>query len=112
MALYAVLQRSTWRSRSELQRVVDRSNMTARDVIADDVCWLRSYVLTELDGTLGAVCVYAARSPEAIRKHAAAVAMPVDEIVGISEALVRSAETKLPQGARALIRSISDEAMP
>jgi Protein of unknown function (DUF4242) len=111
MALYAILLRSRWRSRDELQRIVARSNQIASGAVADDACWLRSYVLKELDGTLGALCVYAARNPEAIRKHAAAIAMPVDEIIGIAEALVMSPETKLAHGSRALTRFILDEAM-
>jgi hypothetical protein len=38
--------------------------------MADQVRWIRSYVVTEEDGTLGTDCVYQATSPEAIRDHA------------------------------------------
>ena len=35
--------------------------------MADDVRWIRSYVLDERDGSVGTVCIYQATSPEAIR---------------------------------------------
>jgi Protein of unknown function (DUF4242) len=101
MELYAVLQRSAWRCRGDLQQAVDRSVETVREVTADDIRWLQCYVLKELDGTLGTVCVYAARSPEAIRKHAARIEMPVDEIVSIAETIVISPDATLPHSAQA-----------
>ena len=50
---------------------------------------VRGQVLTappieECDGTVGTVCVYQASSPEAIRTHAAAAELPVDEIVRVA----------------------------
>jgi hypothetical protein len=56
--------------------------------MSDDVAWVRSYVLEERDGTVGTVCIYQASSPEAIRRHAAAAALPVDEIVGVADTVV------------------------
>jgi hypothetical protein len=55
----------------------------------DDVRWIRSYVLEESGtGGVGTVCIYEASSPEAIRKHAAAADLPVDEIVKVADTVV------------------------
>jgi sporulation protein YlmC with PRC-barrel domain len=54
----------------------------------DDVAWIRSYVLAERDGSVGTVCIYQASSPEAIRRHAAAAELPVDEIVAVADTVV------------------------
>ena len=53
----------------------------------DDVRWIRSYVLEEGNG-VGTVCVYQASSPEAIRAHAAAADLPVDEIIRVADTVI------------------------
>jgi hypothetical protein len=52
------------------------------------VIWIRSYVLREIDGCLGTLCVYSATSPEAIRAHAMRADLPVDEIVKVADLVV------------------------
>ena len=54
----------------------------------DDVRWIRSYVLSETDGTVGTVCTLRGVEPEAIRRHAAAADLPVDEIVAVADTVV------------------------
>jgi sporulation protein YlmC with PRC-barrel domain len=54
----------------------------------DEVRWIRSYVLDEGGGTVGTVCVYQASSPEAIRKHAGAAELPVDEIIKVADTVL------------------------
>ncbi len=54
----------------------------------DDVAWIRSYALAERDGRIGTVCIYQASSPEAIRRHASAAELPVDEIVKIVDTVL------------------------
>jgi hypothetical protein len=54
----------------------------------DDVRWIRSYVLEEGGGSVGTVCIYEASSPEAIRRHAAAADLPVDEIIAVADTVV------------------------
>jgi Protein of unknown function (DUF4242) len=54
----------------------------------DDVRWIRSYVLEEGGGAVGTVCIYQASSPEAIRKHAGAADLPVDEIIKVADTVV------------------------
>jgi thiamine biosynthesis protein ThiC len=51
----------------------------------DDVRWIRSYVLEEGGSEVGTVCVYQASSPEAIREHAKAAELPVDEIIKVAD---------------------------
>ena len=50
--------------------------------------WIRSYVLAEESGELGTFCIYEAESPEAIRAHADAADLPVDEIVRVADTVV------------------------
>jgi hypothetical protein len=45
-------------------------------------------VLAEESAEVGTVCIYEAESPEAIRVHAAAAVLPVDEIVPITQTVV------------------------
>jgi hypothetical protein len=85
MELYAILRRSGWRSPEELQAAAARS--TAEGERLGDVRWIRSYVLDEGSG-LGTVCIYEAESPEAIRRHAAAADLPVDEIVKVADTVI------------------------
>ena len=56
--------------------------------MSDDVRWIRSYVTAETDGRVGTVCVYQASSPEAIRRHAGAAELPVDEIVKVADTVI------------------------
>jgi hypothetical protein len=88
MELYAILRRSGWRSGDELGEAAARSTKVGNEEMADDVRWIRSYVLDEGGGTVGTVCIYEASSPEAIRKHASLADLPVDEIVRVADTVV------------------------
>jgi hypothetical protein len=87
METYVIVRRNGWRTADELQEAARRSTAEG-ERMADDVRWLRSYVLAETDGSLGTVCIYQASSPEAIRRHAYTAALPVDEIVAVAETVV------------------------
>ncbi len=87
METYVILRRGGWRSPEELQRAAKRSTVEG-ERMADDVRWIRSYVLDESGGAVGTVCIYQASSPEAIRKHAEAAGLPVDEIVKVADTVV------------------------
>jgi hypothetical protein len=84
MDTYVILRRNGWRSPEELEQAAERSTAEG-DKTPDDVRWIRSYVVSEADGSLGTVCIYQASSPEAIRKHASAADLPVDEIVKVAD---------------------------
>jgi len=79
---YVILRRHGWRSPEDLDLAAQRA-LRAGEGMLDDVRWIRTYSLAELDGTVGTICVYQATSPEAIRRHAAAADLPVDEIVRV-----------------------------
>lgn len=87
METYLIQRRGGWHAADELHEAVRRS-AAACDLMGGDVLWLRSYVVAESDGSLGTVCVHQATSPEAIRRHAYAASLPVDEIVAVADTLV------------------------
>src|SRR5918992_2406958 len=87
MDLYVILRRSGWKSPGELQEAADRSTAEG-EKRPDDVRWIRSYVLEEGDGNVGTVCIYQASSPEALREHANAADLPVDEIVKVADTVI------------------------
>jgi thiamine biosynthesis protein ThiC len=84
---YVILRRGGWGSAAELEAAAARSTQRG-DEMSDDIRWIRSYVLDESDGTVGTVCIYEASSPEAIRKHASAADLPVDEIIAVADTVV------------------------
>ena len=88
MNLYVILRRDGWSSPAELEEAAARSSKTADEEMPDDIRWIRSYVLEEGAGSLGTVCIYEASSPEAIRKHAAAADLPVNEIIPIADTVI------------------------
>jgi hypothetical protein len=87
MDTYVILRRGGWRSPQDLEEAAARSTDEGEKV-PDDIRWIRSYVLAEEDGTVGTVCIYQASSPEAIRRHAAAADLPVDEIVKVADTVL------------------------
>jgi len=87
MKLYAILRRNGWQTGEDLQQAAARST-TEGDAMPDDIRWIRSYVLGEEAGGLGTVCIYEASSPEAIRRHAEAAGLPVDEIIPIADTVI------------------------
>jgi uncharacterized protein DUF4242 len=88
MDLYVILRRNGWSSAEELQEAAARSAKVGDEEMPDEVRWIRSYVLDEGAGSVGTVCVYQGTSPEAIRKHAAAAGLPVDEIIAVKDTVL------------------------
>ena len=87
METYVIVRRAGWRTADDLRAAAERSTVEG-ERMPDDIAWIRSYVLEELDGTVGTVCIYQASSPEAIRRHAAAADLPVDEIVKVADTVL------------------------
>jgi len=87
METYVILRREGWRTADDLREAAARSTAEG-ERMADDVRWIRSYVTAEPNGTVGTVCIYEASSPEAIRRHASAADLPVDEIVKVADTVV------------------------
>ena len=88
MNLYAILRRSGWKSPADLEEAAGRSAKVGDEDMPDDIRWIRSYVLEEGGGSVGTVCIYQASSPEAIREHAGAADLPVDEIIPIADTVI------------------------
>lgn len=84
---YVIVRRDGWSTAEELDEAVARSTAAA-ERMHEDVAWIRTYVLAERGGGVGAVCVYQATSPEAIRRHSTAAGLPIDEIVAVAETVV------------------------
>jgi Protein of unknown function (DUF4242) len=84
---YVILRREGWRTADDLQEAAARSAAEGQRM-PDDIRWIRSYVTAEPNGTFGTVCIYQASSPEAIRRHAGAADLPVDEIVKVADTVV------------------------
>jgi hypothetical protein len=91
METYVILRRGGWRTADDLAAAAERSTSEG-ERMPDDVAWIRSYVLEELDGSVGTACIYQASSPEAIRRHAAAAELPVDEIVKVADTVIVRAD--------------------
>ena len=92
MDQYAILRRSGWRSAADLEQAAARSRRVGDEDMADEVRWIRSYVLDESAGSVGTVCIYQATSPEAIRRHASLADLPIDEIVRVADTVVVRAD--------------------
>src|SRR3977135_328864 len=87
MDLYVIGRRNGWASPEELQAAAARST-TEGDKPGSGVRWIRSYVASEENGDVGTFCISEAESPEAIRAHADAATLPVDEIVPVADTVV------------------------
>lgn len=87
MDLYLIIRRNGWATAQDLGQAGARSSAEGEKPDSG-VRWIRSYVLAEESGEVGTVCVYEADSPEAIRAHAAAADLPVDEIVPVADTVV------------------------
>jgi len=87
MKTYAILRRHGWTTPEELGAAADRSTQEGEEM-ADQVRWIRSYVLSEGDNGLGTVCIYQAASEDAIRNHASRADLPLDEIIPVADTVV------------------------
>ena len=88
MNTYAILRRSGWRSPGDLEQAAERSRQVGDEQMADDIRWIRSYVLEEGEGSVGTVCIYQATSPAAIQEHASRADLPVDEIIPVADTVL------------------------
>ena len=87
MDLYGIIRRKGWASPQDLETAAGRSSEEG-DKSDSGVRWIRSYVLAEESGEVGTFCVYEADSPEAIRAHAAASDLPVDEVIPVADTVI------------------------
>ena len=92
MNTFTIRRRNAWSSPAEVQAVGKRAKEIADSDFADEVRWIRSYVLVDSDGTLGSLCVYQAIDAEAIRRHSHRVGMPADEINEVADTILVRAD--------------------
>jgi hypothetical protein len=87
MQLYGIRRRNGWATPEDLQAAAAVSTQEG-DKEGSGVRWIRSYVVSEDDGSLGTICIYQADSPETIRAHAKRVGMPADEITPVLDTVL------------------------
>lgn len=92
MKTFVIRRRSAWKNAAELEATAGVSLRVGNDEMSDRIRWIRSYVVSEDDGTLGTVCIYQATDVEAIREHARRVGMPAHEINGVVDTVVIRAD--------------------
>jgi hypothetical protein len=95
METYVILRRGAWASAQELEQAAARSSRVGNEEMAEDIRWIRSYVLSEPDGRVGTVCIYQASSPQAIREHAERAQLAVDEIIPVADTVVVRADPQV-----------------
>lgn len=88
METFVILRRSAWMSEEDLEAAAEQSSRIGDDEMSDQVRWIRSYVLSEEDGTLGTVCIYQAVDEDAIMEHAQRSELPADEIIPVINTVV------------------------
>jgi hypothetical protein len=88
MELYAIIRRNGWRTGGDLEEAAARSSRVGDEEMAEDIRWIRSYVLAEEDGSVGTVCIYEASSPEKILEHAKRADLPADEVIPIADTVI------------------------
>ena len=84
----SAIRRSGWHTPDALQASAARSADVGDNEMADDIRWIRSYVVRERDGTLGTICIYQASSAEKVGEHAGRADIPADDVLPIVETLV------------------------
>jgi thiamine biosynthesis protein ThiC len=88
MELFMIRRRTAWKSPDELGATAERSKQVAEDEFPDDIRWIRSYVISEPDGSLGTVCIYQATDEDAVKRHASKVEMPADEVLPVADTVI------------------------
>jgi hypothetical protein len=87
MQLYAIRRRDYWGTAEQLQATAAKSAEVG-DQMADDVRWIRSYVVQEESGKLGTICIYQGTSPEKVREQAERTGMPADEVSLLADTVI------------------------
>jgi len=88
METFVVLRRGAWKSEEELDDAAALSLRVADDDMSDQLRWIRSYVISEEDGTLGTVCIYQAVDEDAVMEHSQRAELPVDEVLPVVNTMI------------------------
>ena len=87
MNLYTIRRRDFWDSAEALQQTAAKSAEVGEEM-ADDVRWIRSYVVQENSGKLGTLCIYEGTSIEKVREQAERTGMPADEVAQVVDTVI------------------------
>lgn len=85
---YIILRRNAWSDSEALERAAGRASQVGSQRMADQLRWIRSYVIQETPGSLGTVCVYQAIDAGALREHARRAELPCDEVMPVIRTVV------------------------
>lgn len=88
METFVVLRRGAWKTEEELEDAAAASSRIGSEEMPDQVRWIRSYVISEEDGTLGTVCIYQAEDEDAIMEHAQRAEIPADEVIPVVDTVI------------------------
>ena len=87
MTVYIVPRTRAWLSEEEVAAATD-CVPAVNETLQEHVRWIRSYIVSEDDGTFSAYCIYEASSPEALLRHADALMLPTDAIKPVATTIV------------------------
>jgi uncharacterized protein DUF4242 len=86
--LYVIRRPSGWRTPEQLQAAAARSKQVGDEEMPEDIRWIRSYVVHEVDGGLGTFCIYQASSEKKIREHAERAGIPATDIFPVADTVI------------------------
>ena len=86
MNTYVILRRNVG-TPDESMAAAARSKAEG-DKMADDLRWIRSYVLAETDGSVGTVCIYQASGEQAIRDHSSRADIRLDDVIQVADTVI------------------------
>jgi hypothetical protein len=99
--VYLVRRRRAWRTAAELQRSAGAARRVADEQMANHVCWLRSDVVREDDGSIGSLCLFQAIDVQALTEHARRAGVPCDDATPVIGRVVFREEP--PDGPMAML---------
>jgi hypothetical protein len=85
---YVVLRRNAWRTAEDLEAAAERTAQVGEEEMSDDSRLIRSYVLAEENGSVGAVWIYEGASPDEVREHAERAGLRADEVIEVADAVI------------------------
>src|SRR5262245_24084007 len=88
MKTFVIRRPMGWGTPEQLQEAAARSKRVGDEEMSSDIRWIRSYVVTEEDGSLGTFCIYQASSEEKIREHASRAEIPATEIFEVVDTVL------------------------
>ena len=97
VTLYIVPRTRAWLSEEEVAAAAD-CVPAVNGTLRDDIRWIRSYIVSEDDGTFSAYCIYEASDPEVLGRHADALGLPTDSIKPVATTIVAAPDLE-PVGA-------------